>query len=272
VASGIASPQTGLAPRRIVSLVPASTEILFAIGAGDRLAGVGSYDRFPPEVSRLPRVGALIDPDIERILSLRPDLVLLYSTQVELKQRLDRVGIPHYSSEVGSLADILSTIRSLGARVDAKARAELVAASIEQSLSAVRRSVASKPRPRTILVFGRDAGSLRNINANGGYGFIADLLDIAGGDNALGDIKQPLVQLSTEMILARRPDAIVELQYGDKATAQDPARDLAPWNALASVPAVRNRRIHLLVGDEFVVPGPRVVLAAERLAQALHSR
>jgi iron complex transport system substrate-binding protein len=119
-------------------------------------------------------------------------------------------------------------------------------------------------------VFNRDAGSLRNINASGGYGFIADLLDTAGGDNALGDIKQPLVQLSTEMILARRPDAVVELEYGDKAASQAFVPDLAPWNALASVPAVRNRRIHVLVGDEFVVPGPRVVLAAERLANVLH--
>src|SRR5262249_40036148 len=72
-------------PKRIVSLVPATTEMLFAMGVGDRIVGVGNYDRFPPEVSRLPRVGGLVDPDTERILALRPDLVVLYATQVELR-------------------------------------------------------------------------------------------------------------------------------------------------------------------------------------------
>jgi iron complex transport system substrate-binding protein len=268
--SVIAGPQNLAGPHRIVSLVPATTEILFAIEAGDRLVGVGSYDRFPHEVSRLPRVGGLIDPDTERILALRPDLVVLYGTQVELKQRLDRVGVPSYPYELGTLWDIMKTIRSLGTRIGLSARANSLATTIEQSLAAVRNAVASKPRPKTLLVFGRDPGSLRNVNASGGYGFLADLLDIAGADNALGDIMQPSVQVSTEMILTRRPEAIVELRYGNGARSQDPSRDLAPWNALASVPAVRNRRVFVLVGDEFVVPGPRVVTAAQRLAKTLH--
>ena len=77
-------------PQRIVSVIPAVTEMIFAMGEGGRLVGVSSFDHFPPEVSRLPRVGALLDPDTERILSLRPDLVIVYNTQTELKQRLDR--------------------------------------------------------------------------------------------------------------------------------------------------------------------------------------
>lgn len=262
--------QTGTAPRRVVSLVPATTEMLFAMGAADRLVAVGSYDRFPPEVARLPRVGGLLDPDTERLLTLRPDLVVLYGTQVELKQRLDRLGVPYYSYELGTVADIAATIRSLGSRLDLRGQADTLAETIERSLAAVRRSVASKRRPKTMLVFGRDPGSLRNISASGGYGFLADLLDIAGAENALHDIKQPLVQASTEMILARRPDVIVELQYGGGAKSGDPSHDLSPWTVLASVPAVRNKRIYLLVGDEFVVPGPRVVIAAQRLARTLH--
>ena len=253
-------------PTRIVSLVPATTEMLFAMGAGDRIVGVGNYDRFPPEVSRLPKVGGLVDPDTERILALRPDLVVLYATQVELRQRLDRVGISFYPYELGSLSQVMATIRSLGTRVGARERADGVATSIERALAKVRQSVASKSRPKTLLVFSRDHGSLRNMNASGGYGFLADLLDVAGADNALGDISAPSVQVSTEMILTRRPDAIVELQYGDGSHAPD----LTPWNVLASVPAVRNRRIQVLVGDEFVVPGPRVSAAAQRLAEALH--
>ena len=257
-------------PPRIVSLIPATTEMLFAMGAGDRLVGVGTYDRFPAEVARLPRVGGLIDPDTERILALRPDLVIVYNTQVELKQRLDRARLPYFSYEHRALPDIMTTVRVLGERVGAGERAQAVADEMDHALAAVSASVAGQTRPRALLVFGRQPGTLRSVNASGGYGFLADLLNIAGAENVFNDIKQQSVQASTEMILARRPDVIVELKYGAAAPGLDVARELEPWTALASVPAVRNKRLYLLTGDEFVVPGPRIVLAAQRLAQALH--
>jgi len=81
---------------RIVSIVPATTEMLFAMGAGNRVVAVGSYDRFPPEVDKLPRVGALLDPDVERIIAIHPDLVVLYGTQTELRTQLERAAIPFY--------------------------------------------------------------------------------------------------------------------------------------------------------------------------------
>ena len=130
--------------------------------------------------------------------------------------------------------------------------------------------LAGRPRPKTMLVFGRDPQSVRNVHASGGYGFLADLLDVAGGDNVFADIRQQAVQAGTEMILTRRPDVIIELRYGESVSTTDLPRELAAWNTLASVPAVKNHLVHVLVGDEFVVPGPRIVLAAERFARTLH--
>jgi iron complex transport system substrate-binding protein len=257
-------------PSRIVSVIPATTEMLFAMGAGDRLVGAGTYDRFPAEVDELPRVGGLIDPDTERILALRPDLVIVYNTQVELKARLDRAGVPYFNYEHRAMPDILETIRAIGARIGAAEPAERVAGDMERALAQVRATVAGRPRPKTLLVFGREPGTLRGVYASGGYGFLADLLDVAGSDNVFGDIKQQSVQASTEMILARRPDAVVELRYGDDQRAINVDRELDVWKALPSLPAVRNKRLTLLAGDEFVVPGPRIVRAAERLARALH--
>jgi iron complex transport system substrate-binding protein len=257
-------------PTRIVSLIPATTEMLFAMGAGDRLVGAGNFDRFPPEVDRLPRVGGLLDPDTERILALRPDLVIVYNTQVELKTRLERAQVPYFSYEHRALPDILETIRALGERVDASAAATRLVAEMNGALTEVRNAVAGKPRPRTLLVFGREPGTLRGVYASGGYGFLADLLDVAGSDNVFGDIKLQSVQASTEMILSRRPDVIVELRYGDDRRAVNVEQELDIWKTLPSVPAVRNRQLHLLVGDEFVVPGPRIVNAARRFARALH--
>jgi iron complex transport system substrate-binding protein len=257
-------------PRRVISLIPATTEMIFAMGAGSRLIAVGSFDKYPPEAAGLPSVGALLDPDVERILSMRPDLVIVYSTQTQLKRSLDRAGIPYYSYEHRAMPDILTTIRAIGTRIGFADQASALAASMEQALAGVRKAVAGRPRPRTLLVFERDRSSLQNLYASGGYGFLADLLDAAGGENVFGDIRQQSVQVSTEMLLARRPEVIIELRYGESAKNLDPARDRQAWSPLGTLPAVKTNRIVVLTGDQFVVPGPRIVQAAKELARALH--
>jgi iron complex transport system substrate-binding protein len=256
-------------PQRIVSIIPATTEMIFAMGAGDRVVGVGSYDRFPPDIEGLPRVGGLIDPNTERILALKPDLVVAYGTQTALVQRLERARIPYFAYEHRTLPDIMATVRALGERLDASGEAEAVAADMERTLERIRLGVAGRPRPRTLLVIGRDPGTLRNINASGGYGFLSDLLDVAGGENVFADLARQSVQVSTEMLLTLAPDVIIELRYSENAPERDDPDDLAAWNTVPAVPAVRNRRVRVLTGDEFVVPGPRIRIAAERLARAL---
>ena len=257
-------------PRRIISLVPATTEMLFAMGAGDRLAGVSNYDRFPPEVARLPRVGGLLDPDVERLLALKPDLVIVYGTQTDLRRQLERANIPIFPYVHRGLPDITDTMRALGERIGAKAAADAAAARIEQQLAVIRTRVAGLSRPKTLLVFGREQGTLRHIDASGGYGFLHDLLELAGGADVLGDLHKQSVDMSTEMILTRAPDVILELHYGDSLKPERMDAERRVWNALGSVPAVKNNQVYLLIGDEFVVPGPRIVIAAERFARTLH--
>lgn len=263
-------PRAADEPRRIISLVPATTEMLFAMGAGDRIAGVSSYDRFPPGVARLPKVGGLLDPDVERLLSLKPDLVIVYDTQTDLKRQLERARIPVFNYVHRGLPDITETMRDLGERIGTKAAAGAAAARIEQQLAAIRARVAGRPRPKTLLVFGREPGTLRHIDASGGYGFLHDLLELAGGSDVLGDLRQQSVDMSTEMILTRAPEVILELHYGDSLKPERFDAERRVWNALPSVPAVKNNRVFLLAGDEFVVPGPRVVIAADRFARTLH--
>jgi iron complex transport system substrate-binding protein len=264
-----ASAQTAR-PERIVSLVPAVTEMIYAMGDGARVAAVSTYDHFPAEVARLPRVGGLLDPSVERILAIKPDLVIVYATQKELIERLDRAGIPYFNYQHKALPDIMTTIRALGARIGAADRADAVASGMDRSLAEIRARTAGLPHPATLLVFERDPASLRNVYASGGYGFLHDMLEIAGGRNVFASLKQQAVQASTEMLIASKPEVIVELRYGDNLKNADIAGELRAWDTLASVPAVRSHRISALAGDEFVVPGPRVVDATRRLAEALH--
>jgi iron complex transport system substrate-binding protein len=260
-------------PSRIVSLVPAVTEMLFAIGAGSTVVGVSSFDAFPPEVKTRPKVGALIDPDFERILSLKPDLVIVYASQTELMTRLGRAGVPIFKYEHAGLADIMTTIRVLGARVDRAAPADALASSLERDLDGIRRSVAGRTRPRTAVVFDREPGTLRNIYASGGIGFMHDMLEIAGGDNVFSDIRRQNLQATAEILLARAPEIVLEVHGAAEAwSANRIAKEREVWHGLASLPAVRSGRIYVLQDDRLVIPGPRVAEAVRLIATTLHGR
>jgi iron complex transport system substrate-binding protein len=258
-------------PGRIISLVPAVTEMLFAIGAGGKLVAVSSYDAFPPEVKRLPSVGALIDPNVERILSLKPDLVIVYGSQVDLKEQLARAGIAVFDYRHAGLADVTTTIRSLGERTGDAAKAREVAERIEQGLRDIRARVQGRPRPRTLVVFGRERLALRGLYASGGIGFLDDMLEVAGGVNVFADVKVQAVQASTEQILATRPDVILEIRAANSAfPSGDRTAELSVWKVLSAVPAVRNNRVLFIFDDRLVIPGPRVVEGTAEMARALH--
>ncbi|MEO7275153.1 MAG: ABC transporter substrate-binding protein [Vicinamibacterales bacterium] len=269
VVAAAPSAQTPLRPQRIISLVPALTEMLFAVGAGPQVVAVSSFDEYPPQVKNLERVGALLDPNLERILALRPDLVAIYGSQQDLQTQLARASIPVYSYRHTGLADISTTIRDIGERSGHAVEAQSVIAGIEARLASVRKIVAGYRRPRTMLVFGREAGALRGIYASGGIGFLHDMLVAAGAENVFADVKRESVQATTELILARQPDIILEIRSSSHESASQ-ARDMTAWQALPSVPAVRNDGVRLVVDSRTVVPGPRVAEAVELLARALH--
>ena len=257
-------------PQRIISIVPSLTETLFAIGAGPEVVGVGSFDTHPSEVATRTRVGGLLDPDMERIFALRPDLVILHASQQDQIEQLTRARIPVFSYAHGGLADTLSVIRQLGARTGHTADADRVAGAIETRLAELRARTGGRTRPRVLLVFGREPRSLRNIYASGGFGFLHDMLEAAGGDNVFADVARESVQLTSEAILTASPDVIIELTYDDRMTPDNQAAEVAVWNRLPAIPAVRNGRVHLLLGNQFVVPGPRLAEATAAIARALH--
>jgi len=268
---------TGFAPqiqanpaRRIVSLVPSVTEMLFAVGAGPQVVGVSSYDDFPPETKALPRVGALLDPDTERIFALRPDLVIVYGSQTELEGQFARAGIRVYAYRHAGVDNVMQTIRDVARLAGRTADGERVVRELGSQLDAIRARVRGRPRPRTLLVIGREAGALRGVYVSGGIGFLHELLEIAGGNDVFGDITRESVQPSNEILIVRAPEVIVELWPGNQPGAETVQRERAVWNLLASVPAVRTNRIHLLYGDYLLAAGPRLGRAADTIARVLH--
>ena len=266
VPRGAAQPVSS--PIRIVSLVPSVTEMLFAIGAGSRVVGVSNFDRRPPEVAKITRVGGLLNPDVERLFRLRPDFVVVYATQTDLRAQLARAQIAEFAYSNTDLSGVTGTMRQLGKRLGVEARADRAASDIEQRLQAVRSRVAGRARPRVLLVFGRELRALRNIDAAGGVGFHQDVLEVAGAVNLLAGVRRATVEITSETILRLAPDAIIELHYGNQLRSLNVNAERQVWNQLPAVPAVKNGRVYLLLGDEFVVPGPRIAEATVNIARA----
>jgi iron complex transport system substrate-binding protein len=258
------------ARQRVVSLVPAVTEMLFAIGAGPRVVAVSSFDHWPPEVNKLTRVGGLLDPDIERIISLRPDLLIVDGSQAEVMAKAKSAGIPLYPYTLGGLDNLGRTMRELGRVVGTPDKGETAAGEVDRRLDAIRKRVAGLARRKTLLVFGREPGALRAIDVSGGVGFLHDIVELSGGENVFGREKREWVRVSVENIVAAAPEVIIELHYGYFLTPARLRTEMAVWNTLSTLPAVRNHRVHLFEGDKFVVPGPRLVDAAAEIAAVIH--
>jgi iron complex transport system substrate-binding protein len=264
-------PALNAQPQRIISLIPAVTETLFAIGAGDRVVGVGSFDNYPAEVRQRPRVGGLIDPDTERILSLKPDLVFLYGSQEDLARQLRAAGIGVETYRHTSLGGVVQGIREIGRRIGREADAGRVADEIDRRIAAVRERSRERPKPSVLIVFGREDGTLRGIYASAGRGFIHDMVEAAGGRNVFADVDQENVQASLESILERRPDVILEIRAGTAIREADwPEKTRAAWRTAPGIPAVATNRIQVLLDERLVVPGPRVADGVELIERALH--
>jgi iron complex transport system substrate-binding protein len=244
--------------------------MLFTIGASTQVVAVSSYDEWPPAVRALPRVGSLLDPDTERILSLDPDLVITYGSQTALKAQLARAHIEVFSYRHAGLNGILQVMHELGVITDRQSDAERAIHTIKTRIEAVRQAVAHRERPRTVLVFERQPLELRQIYASGGTGFLHDILEAAGADNVFADVNRESVQPSLETLLIRAPDVILEVRSNETLNVGNGNTERAVWKVLSSLPAVRDDRVAFLYGDYLVVPGPRVADVTEAFARILH--
>ena len=259
---------------RIVSTLPTATEMLFALGLGDRVVGVSEFCRYPPQVTSLPRVGATLHPDFERIATLRPDLVVIADRNVDFAGRLDAAQIPFVAIPTTSLADVSSAMMRIGAAAGIEPHARVVVAGIQERLQAIRSRPAASPRRKVLLILGRAPGALTGIVAAGVGSYLHDLIEIAGGTNVVSGVSTlPYPQLSLESILRLDPDVIVDtIDMGateaDRERQHLESREL--WQRYRTLAAVRAGRVRAAETDALFIPGPRVVDVAEWLADLIH--
>ncbi len=249
------------ATRRIVSLAPSSTEIVAAMGAADLLVGVDRYSDWPATLRGLPRVGTDMEPSTERIVALRPDLVLI-ATSANAQRSMEvlvRAGIPVYVSRAVSLDDIFADIAGIGRALDREGAAAALAAAMRARLDAARARVAGRPRTSAVVVVWP---SPLVVAARGSH--VGDLLAAAGGNDLIDDGAQPFPTYSTERLVQLHPSVLIVGTHSAGAPSLDPLQ------ALSTIPAIRDRRVHLVDGDLLFRPGPRAVDAIEALVPLLH--
>lgn len=243
---------------RIVSLAPHLAEIAFAAGAGGKLVGVSTYTRYPPEAERLPVVASYGRVEIERLIALRPQLVLAWksgNSPVQI-ERLERLGIPVLVTETRSLADIPRIVRLVGALAGSPDSAEAGARRFENEVAHLRGRRAGE---RRIAVF-LEIWHAPMLTVNGEH-LASDALRLCGGRNVFAGAKALTPLVSREQLLAARPEAIITAGFG----AEEPHA----WRGLESLAAVRHRRIYAIDPDLLYGQGPRFLEGARALCDRL---
>jgi iron complex transport system substrate-binding protein len=250
-------------PRRIVSLVPGVTEMLYVIGAEDRLVGRTDFCDYPPAARSKPSVGGTVSPSLEVLVTLKPDLVVATSAgnSDETRRQLERLRVPLYLVDPHGLSDVFRTMTRLGALTEREGRAAEVVAGLERRVRAVAVRVAALPRPRVLYVVWPEP-----LIVPGRGAAVTELIELAGGESVSADGPEGYPRYSVEAAVARGPEVIILARHG--AGTAPYARE--KWERFADLPAIRAGRLYAVDGDLFHRFGPRVVDALEILARLLH--
>jgi iron complex transport system substrate-binding protein len=250
-------------PARIVSLVPSVTEILFTIGAQDRLVGVTDFCDYPAEARRKPSVGGMLAPSLEGMVTLKPDLVVATTAgnRHETFDQLARLGIPVFVVNPTTVADVLDLLTRLGRLTDHAEAADRAVATLRERIQAVSTRVADRPRPRVLYVLWPDP---LIVPARGAL--VSELIALAGGDSVTADGGQGYPRYSMEAALARNPEVIVLASHGSEKSPLSRAK----WERFTQVPAIGAGRLYTIDGNLMHRYGPRMVDGLERLARLIH--
>ncbi len=251
-------------PRRIVSLAPSITEIIFALGQQERLIGVTQYSNYPAEAAKLPKVGSYVRLDLERIVALNPDLCIAIKdgNPRETIDRLQSLDIPVFAVNPHNLESMLQTIQKIGGILNASQKATTLVTDMRSRIQQVATLVSKTAhQPRVFIQIG-----ISPIVSAGSNTFIDELINRAGGINvAAGPSAYP--HFSREQVLALAPDVLIITSMA-RSGGYEKAK--ADWSRLADMPAVRQKRIHTVDSDLFDRPSPRLLEALEILTRLLH--
>jgi iron complex transport system substrate-binding protein len=251
-------------PKRIISLAPSNTEILFSLGLADKIVGVTSYCDYPPEAKKKEEIGSFAGPNIEKILAQKPDLVVATGDlQEPVAQELEKLKVTVFVCNPKNLDGLLNNIRKIGAITGAETEAK----KLTDSMTAVEEKVSKKvaklkesEKPKVFFELYNEP-----LTTVGKDTFHNELIEIAGGKNIAGNLKESYPQFSVDTLINESPDVFISI----KDTMYDPG-DIAARPGYADIKAIRDNRVTVINGDLVNRPGPRITEGLWQIAKAIH--
>jgi iron complex transport system substrate-binding protein len=257
------------APRRLVSLSPNLTEIIYGVGAFDQVVGVSEYTSYPPAVSKLPLVGGWQNPDYEKLLALRPDLVLMDVGQAQFVQdKCKQLGLHVMVLADEKVENVYAAIAAIGQATGHEAEARKLLATTRDGLQRVSQKTAGLPKLKVVLIVDRTPGTLRDLYTATAGSFLAELVEIAGGRLAVPPDKLGYAKLSKEDLLAAGPDVILDFTHG--AVGRFAGDPMEAWKEMPELRAVRTHRVSAVNEDYVPHASQRMVQTAELFARLIH--
>ncbi len=257
------------APGRIVSLSPNLTEIVFAIGLSDKVVGVSSDSDWPAEANSKPVVGTFWQPNIEVIIAAKPDLVVCetFLQQNEAAQALKRAGLNVLALRVESVDELFAAIRSIGQTAGCTKKAEQLADSLKEQLDQIRKESSSLQKVRVLWVLQTEPVRVAGVNT-----FVNEIIELAGGQNAIAPTGDQYPSISTEEIIGCGAEVIIQSAMGtqDMTKQQEAAEKF--WSRFSNLPAVKNKRIYVINPDTVLRLGPRLGEGVQTVAQCLRQK
>lgn len=258
--------------KRVISMAPSLTEMVFALGADSLLVGVTRYCKYPPQADSIDEIGGFLDPNYEVIVEAQPDLVLLLKEHDKPKEMFAKLGIATVTVDHQSVDGIIASFAIIGKKIGAKKTADSIVTVIKNEIKEIKIAVESLAKPTALVSIGHspDSGAIKNLFVAGDEKFYSEMIAIAGGEKALTEegIKFPV--LSAESVAKINPEVIIDLFPDLGKSGFDTAFVLNQWRSLPGVSAVENMRVYPLKGNYLVIPGPRFVQIIREFARALH--
>lgn len=251
---------------RIVSMAPNLTEILFALGLEDEIVGVTLHCNYPPAAQSKHKVGTFWHPNIEAVIAARPTMVItLGIEQKSFADRLSRIGYNCLSLNIEKLSELFEAIDRIGTAVGRQKESNQLVSEIREKLSDIAASVGKENKVKVLWVVQREP-----LRAAGRDTFINEMIELAGGENAIGPTVYKYPPIGAEQVIASRTDVIIEpsMTLQELAAQQDTA--IRYWSRFDNLPAVTNKRIYVINGDVVSRLGPRLSQGVETIAGCLH--
>ena len=255
---------------RIISTSPSITETLFELGLKDQVIAVTDFCEYPEEACQLPSIGGMLNPNMEKIVSLIPDLIIHQPGDQRLRNNAKSVGIKTLELRMGNLDEIFGSIKKLGVALNCEEQANKLTLHLTKGIAFYQERLKGLPQKKVLLLLGDSSDPARDLYAAGPGTFLNELLNLSGGKNIIGDSPSRYPKLSKEYIIEKSPEIIIEAGPKSNLSQQEIDLRIEGWNRFPTIEAVKKRQIYFIGADYILIPGPRLLKIIEQFSKAIH--